>query len=104
MELEKGKNYLVLDQTKEAKDRNIFEIEVLNITEFCYQIRFKSTVSDIFDTFNENTKWFLKTDFKKLWDILEEFPEKSSKKTTFVDSIKNVKIDDLFCKKEDEKS
>jgi hypothetical protein len=68
MELEKGKNYLVLDQTK---DRNIFEIEVLDNTTLCYKLRFKSTLKNIFslDMFNENTKWILKTDFEKMWNF-----------------------------------
>jgi hypothetical protein len=56
MELEKGKNYLVLDKKSE---KHIFEIELLENTQSCYKISFKSTANNIFklDMFNENTKW-----------------------------------------------
>lgn len=97
MELEKGKNYLVLDQTK---DRNIFEIEVLEDTKTCHKIRFKATVNNVFslDIFNENTKWVLKTDFEKSWNILEELPKETGRNIvdSILESTKDINIEDLF--------
>ena len=104
MELEKGKNYLVLDQTT---SRNIFEIEVLENTKSCYKLSFKSTVNNVFklDMFNENTKWYLKSDFEKMWNFIEELPARESGRN-IVDSILNnttTTMEDLFCKKEGKK-
>lgn len=100
MELEKGKNYLFFEQT----NRNIFEIEVLENTKLCYKISFKSTVNNIFklDMLNENTKWYLKTDFEKMWDLIEELPVKELGRN-IVELLNNTTIEDLFCKKEGKK-
>lgn len=66
--MEKGKKYLLL---KEKKRKKVIEVEVLDISESCYKLKFIDQNTEEFNI-PMNIEWILKEEFGKKYKVLDE--------------------------------
>jgi hypothetical protein len=67
--MEKGKKYLLL---KEKKRKKVFEVEVLDVSESCYKLKFIDVNAEFELDILSNIKWLLKEGFSKKFKVLDE--------------------------------